>query len=71
MCSCFDNQDVGLEAAIIQRKRNSSLVERLCGENVSGLKLITEDVDVILSRGSGAFRKPVKVHCEVCWRYRK
>jgi hypothetical protein len=28
MLSRVDNQDVGLEAAIIQRVRNSSLVER-------------------------------------------
>ena len=32
-----DNQDVGLEAAIIQRVRNSSLVECACAENVTGL----------------------------------
>jgi len=25
----------------------------------------------IYVRGSGAFRKPVKGHCEVSWRYRK
>ena len=34
-----DNQEVGLEAAILERKRNSSLVERTCAENVTGLKL--------------------------------
>src|SRR6185503_8704906 len=40
-----DSQDVGLEAAIIQRKRNSSLVESSCAEDVTGLKLGTEARD--------------------------
>ena len=39
-----DNQDVGLEAAIIERVRNSSLVERPCAENVPGLKPGAETV---------------------------
>jgi len=39
----LDNQEVGLEAAILERKRNSSLVEQLsCAENVPGLKPCTE-----------------------------
>ena len=42
----IDNQDVGSEAAIIERVRNSSLVKRSCVENVTGLKCITEDMDV-------------------------
>ena len=41
-----DSQDVGLEAAIIQRKRNSSLVESSCAEDVTGLKLNTEARDL-------------------------
>ena len=32
-----NNQDVGSEAATIKRVRNSSLVERLCAEDVSQL----------------------------------
>ena len=32
----INNQDVGSEAATIQRVRNSSLVERRCAENVRG-----------------------------------
>ena len=32
-----DNQEVGLEAAILQRKRNSSLIESSCAEDVTGL----------------------------------
>jgi len=39
---CTDNQDVGLEAAIIERVRNSSLVECAGADNDSGLKSITE-----------------------------
>src|SRR3569623_2660973 len=52
MWDCFDNQDVGLEAAIILRKRNSSLVKRSCAENVTGLKPFAEGMGV-LARGSG------------------
>jgi hypothetical protein len=39
MWRCLDNQDVGLEAATIQRVRNSSLVEWRCAENVTGLNV--------------------------------
>lgn len=39
MWSYLDNQDVGLEAATIQRVRNSSLVKWLRAENVTGLSL--------------------------------
>ena len=44
--TCLDNQEVGLEAAILKRKRNSSLVERVGAENITGLKLSTEVVDL-------------------------
>ena len=37
MWGCIDNQDVGSEAAIIERVRNSSLVECPCAENPTGL----------------------------------
>ena len=37
MWSCRDSQEVGLEAAILERVRNSSLVQRDCAENVTGL----------------------------------
>ena len=40
-----DNQDVGSEAAIIERVRNSSLVKWFRAENVTGLKLGTEATD--------------------------
>ncbi len=50
MSDCTDSQDVGLEAATIERVRNSSLVERLCAENVTGLKHITEAAGAIFVR---------------------
>ena len=40
-----NSQDVGLEAATIERVRNSSLVEWSRADNVSGLKLATEAAD--------------------------
>ena len=42
----IDNQEVGLEAAILSRKRKSSLVELIITENVTELKSITEAVGV-------------------------
>ena len=42
MFDCTDNQEVGLEAAILKRVRNSSLVKWSSAENVTGLKLATE-----------------------------
>ena len=40
-----DSRDVGLEAAIIQKVRNSLPVQWFCAENPTGLKLITEATD--------------------------
>ena len=40
-----DNQDVGSEAATIERVRNSSLVKCSGADNVAGLKRSTETVD--------------------------
>jgi hypothetical protein len=42
----IDNQDVGLEAAIIERVRNSSLVKWIRAENSAGLKHVTEATDL-------------------------
>jgi hypothetical protein len=42
MFSCVDNQEVGLEAAILERVRNSSLVKWLGADNVAGLKYTAE-----------------------------
>ena len=44
-----DSQEVGLEAAILQRKRNSSLVKRVRAENITGLKVGTEATDFVRS----------------------
>ena len=40
-----DNQEVGLEAAILERVRNSSLVKWSCADNVAGLKHTAEAAD--------------------------
>jgi hypothetical protein len=40
-----DSQEVGLEAAILERVRNSSLVEWFCADNVTGLKSRAEAAD--------------------------
>jgi hypothetical protein len=37
-----DNQEVGLEAATLERVRNSSLVKCSGADNVTGLKYTTE-----------------------------
>jgi hypothetical protein len=41
-----DNQEVGLEAAILERVRNSSLVKWSCADNVAGLKRTAEAVSM-------------------------
>ena len=43
-----DSQEVGLEAAILERVRNSSLVEWFCADNVAGLKYTAEVVAISL-----------------------
>jgi hypothetical protein len=45
MWDCIDSQEVGLEAAILERVRNSSLVEWSCADNVTGLKFRAEAAD--------------------------
>ena len=42
----FDNQEVGLEAATLERVRNSSLVKWSCADNVAGLKRTAEAVAI-------------------------
>jgi len=44
MCECTDNQEVGLEAAILERVRNSSLVKCSRADNPTGLKSRTEAI---------------------------
>ena len=45
MWDCPDSQEVGLEAATLERVRNSSLVEWSCADNVTGLKSRAEVAD--------------------------
>ena len=45
MWDCPNSQEVGLEAATLERVRNSSLVEWSRADNVSGLKPSTEAAD--------------------------
>ena len=52
MSECRDNQEVGLEAATLERVRNSSLVKCSGAENVTGLKLTTEATGVRDPSGS-------------------
>ena len=46
MFDCRDNQEVGLEAAILERVRNSSLVKCPGADNSTGLKQNTEAAGV-------------------------
>ena len=56
MFECIDNQEVGLEAAILERVRNSSLVKWSGADNVTGLKHGAEATDFIFGwSGRGAF----------------
>ncbi len=77
-----NSQDVGLEAAIIERVRNSSLVECARADNVARLKPRTEAVDILLPAlargagakygyGRGAFRSAEKPEREHRWSGRK
>ena len=50
MSECIDNQEVGLEATILERVRNSSLVKCSGADNVTGLKLVTEAAGVQILR---------------------
>ena len=62
MSECIDNQEVGLEAATLERVRNSSLVERGCADNVTGLKPVTEAWDgrktMVGERSAGGEGRP-------------
>ena len=52
-----DSQEVGLEAATLERVRNSSLVKWSCADNVTGLKYRAETADACVhlhTHGSGA-----------------
>ena len=51
MWSCGDNQEVGLEAATLERVRNSSLVKWFCADNLAGLKQSAEAVSFMFLLG--------------------
>ena len=51
MWDCLDSQEVGLEAATLERVRNSSLVEWFRADNSTGLKSSTEAADSSIYRG--------------------
>ena len=61
-----DSQEVGLEAAILERVRNSSLVEWFCADNVVGLKY-TADAAATFLVGEGSVVHEVKHECEHVW----
>ena len=50
MWDCRDNQEVGLEAATLERVRNSSLVKWFRADNVAGLKHTAEAVAFMQAR---------------------
>ena len=53
MWDCPDSQEVGLEAATLERVRNSSLVEWSRADNVTGLKHRAEAASAeMLGRGA-------------------
>jgi hypothetical protein len=64
MWGCADSQEVGLEAAILERVRNSSLVECRRADNVTGLKQQTEaagglvEHEIAVGERSGVAEKP-------------
>ena len=66
MSACRDNQEVGLEAATLERVRNSSLVECAGADNVPGLKISTEAADEVI-HGRGALSSAEKVEREHGW----
>jgi hypothetical protein len=52
-----DSQEVGLEAAILERVRNSSLVEWSCADNLTGLKPKAEAADFHSARSRRRFAR--------------
>ncbi len=52
-CGGRDNQEVGLEAATLERVRNSSLVESPRADNVPGIKPATDAMDFLCVEHEG------------------
>jgi hypothetical protein len=68
MWDCPDSQEVGLEAATLERVRNSSLVEWSCADNVTGLKYRAEAASLDVSlMGRGASISAVKRSRKRTW----
>jgi hypothetical protein len=70
MSGCTDNQDVGSEAATIERVRNSSLVKCSGADNVAGLKRSTETVGssfVMIGRGAFLMQRRSTVKRAGAW----
>ena len=71
-----DNQEVGLEAATLERVRNSSLVESGGADNVAGIKSATDAMDSVPRHqteaggdyGRGASHTPEKPQRKQRWR---
>jgi hypothetical protein len=57
MCRCTNNQEVGLEAAILERVRNSSLVECRRADNPTGQSILPKLRMRDLSRMVGERRR--------------
>ncbi len=72
MSEQLDSQEVGLEAAILERVRNSSLVNCFGADNVTGLKPVTEAAGSrAIGIGRGAFRSRLKQDRKDLWTNRK
>ena len=56
----IDNQEVGLEAATLERVRNSSLVKWFRADNVAGLKHTAEAVTFTQVLGRASLRSLVQ-----------
>jgi uncharacterized protein YehS (DUF1456 family) len=59
MWSRSDNQEVGLEAAILERVRNSSLVKWFRADDVTGLSAVPKLRDFSFLEGSVGERRVV------------
>ena len=69
MCRCRDNQEVGLEAATLERVRNSSLVECRRADNSPGLKPCSRSCGCValIAHGRGASSAAVKRQRKPAW----
>ena len=68
MWSRPDNQEVGLEAAILERVRNSSLVKWFRADNVAGLKYTAETAaPSVCWVGRGASSTALKHQGDLVW----